>query len=44
MEGKLPPRALKLVREWASQHQGELLENWGLCRQHQQPNKVEPLD
>jgi hypothetical protein len=27
-EGKLPPRVLGLVIEWAELHQTELLENW----------------
>jgi hypothetical protein len=25
---KFPPRAAKLVKEWALEHQSELLENW----------------
>ena len=28
LEGDLPPKALSMVREWAEQHQGELLEIW----------------
>jgi hypothetical protein len=28
MIGRLPDRALRLVKEWAVQHQDELLENW----------------
>ncbi len=28
LAGSLPPRALRLVREWASLHQDELLANW----------------
>lgn len=28
IEGDLPPKALALVREWASQHQDELLSIW----------------
>jgi hypothetical protein len=28
IEGRLPRRAQSLVREWASQHQSELLEMW----------------
>lgn len=43
-KGSLPPKALALVIEWASQHQEELLENWDLCRNEKQPNKIEPLN
>lgn len=28
LEGDLPPKALALVREWAAQHQTELLKIW----------------
>lgn len=44
LEGKIPPRALGLVIEWASQDQEELLQNWELTRQNQRLNKIEPLE
>ena len=44
LEGKLPPRALGLVIEWASLHQDELLQNWNLALARQTPNKIEPLN
>jgi hypothetical protein len=28
MEGDLPPRALRLVKEWATHYQNELLHTW----------------
>ncbi len=28
LEGSLPNKAIKLVREWAKEHQQELLINW----------------
>lgn len=43
LEGRIAPRALGLVIEWATQHQAELLEDWELARQNQQPRKIEPL-
>lgn len=43
LEGRIAPRALGLVIEWASQHQDELLEDWELARTDQQPRKIEPL-
>ena len=41
--GRLPPRALALVLEWAQIHRSELLEAWNLCRLRQTPTKIEPL-
>lgn len=43
MEGELPPRALKLVQEWAMIHREELLKDWRLCREKAPPAKIEPL-
>ena len=44
LAGKLPPRVLGLVIEWASQHQEELLMDWELARQHQQLKDIKPLE
>ncbi len=44
MDGRLPRRALNLVLDWAELHRGELLENWSLCQQHQQPRSILPLE
>ncbi len=43
LAGELPPRASRLVAEWAGAHQGELRENWERARQHQPLQPVEPL-
>jgi len=43
LEGHLPPRALGLVIEWASQHKKELMQNWELAKNNQAPKKIEPL-
>jgi hypothetical protein len=43
LQGQLPSRALNLVQEGAMIHREELLEDWRLCRDNVQPNKVEPL-
>jgi hypothetical protein len=43
LEGLIPPRALGLVMEWASQRQKELLNNWNLARKNQPPKKIAPL-
>ena len=44
-EGKLPPRALSLVIEWASLHQQELEENWQTITNPKAPSfkKIAPL-
>jgi hypothetical protein len=41
--GYLPPRALGLVIEWASQHQAELLELWERATNYQPLYKLPPL-
>ena len=43
LEGRIPPRALGLVVEWASQHQDELMQDWELARNEQQPERIDPL-
>ena len=44
MEGSLPRRALGLVLDWAKQHQGELLNDWDLCQNMEQPVPIAPLE
>ncbi len=41
--GTLPRRAQELVLDWAELHQQELLEDWQLCMDKQQPNQIAPL-
>ena len=36
--------ALELVLDWAELHQEELLRDWDLCQQHQQPAEIAPLE
>ena len=43
LSGHLSPRALGLVIEWASVHQGELKRAWDQVMNHQMPSKIEPL-
>jgi hypothetical protein len=43
LEGRLPPRALGLVVEWAAQHGEELAANWQSARQDQPLRKIAPL-
>lgn len=44
LEGKLTPRALGLVIEWAGRHQDELENAWERARAHQPPGTIEPLE
>ena len=44
LQGRLSPRVLGMVIEWAIIHQNDLLENWQLARQHAPLQKVEPLE
>jgi hypothetical protein len=43
LKGSLPPRALAMTIEWASQRQAELLEQWQRARQQQPLQSIEPL-
>ncbi len=44
LDGNIPPRALKMVKEWASDHQKELMQGWDLAQSNQPPLKIKPLD
>jgi hypothetical protein len=41
--GSLPPRALRLVQDWAALHHDELLANWQRARGHESLEPIEPL-
>jgi len=42
--GRLPPRVVGLVIEWASLHQQELLANWERAQAQQVLRKIDPLE
>ncbi|MCW5316153.1 DUF4160 domain-containing protein [Nostoc sp. KVJ3] len=44
LEGELTPRLLKLVTEWATLHQAELIEDWELAKDNQTLQKISPLE
>lgn len=44
VEGQLPPRALKLIIEWAALHKKELLENWNRATTRSKLEKIKPLE
>ncbi|MCX7424067.1 MAG: DUF4160 domain-containing protein [Planctomycetia bacterium] len=43
LKGRLSPRALALVTEWAALRQTELLSAWDQRAAGQEPSKIEPL-
>lgn len=43
LAGELSRRDLALVREWASQHQDELLANWWRARRYEPLRRIAPL-
>ncbi len=44
LRGRLSPRMLGLVVEWASLHRNDLLADWDLARQQAELNKIDPLE
>lgn len=42
--GRLPPRVLGLVMEWAALHCDELMEDWELARQQTELRRIAPLE
>jgi hypothetical protein len=44
LQGRLSPRTLGLVMEWAALHQEELRENWALARAQAPLKKIAPLE
>ena len=43
IQGKLPPRVLGYVVEWAALHEQELLQCWEAARTDRPVGKIEPL-
>jgi hypothetical protein len=44
LAGKLAPRAMGLVIEWASKHQSELMDDWNLAGAQTELRKIDPLE
>jgi len=44
LRGRLPPRAMRLVREWAGIRYSELLENWSRARKGQDLVQIAPVE
>lgn len=43
IQGKLPPRAMGMVAEWASIHQEELIADWERAKNLEPLEKIAPL-
>jgi len=43
LEGNLPQAKMKLLQAWMVIHRDELVADWQLAAQGQQPYKIEPL-
>ncbi len=42
--GRLPPRVMGLVIEWAALHQQELLDDWRRAQAQEALRKIDPLE
>jgi hypothetical protein len=43
LEGRIPPAKMRLVSAWIEIHKDELMADWELAVNGQQPYKIEPL-
>ena len=43
MEGSLSPRHLRFIQVWIDIHKDELVANWDLCQNGEEPFRIEPL-
>ena len=44
IRGTMPPRARRLVLEWASIHQDELMASWDRAQRSETLGKIDPLE
>jgi len=43
LEGRLPRRAMRLIREWVDLHEEELSACWDRAVNHEPPGRIDPL-
>ena len=43
LDGEVPPRIRRLITEWATMYQGELMDNWHRARTRQEILPITPL-
>lgn len=41
--GSFPENGMRLLREWAALHRGELLDNWERARRGERLKRIKPL-
>ena len=44
ISGSMPRRVLNMVYEWLDLHKAELMQNWTLMSNDNQPNEIKPLE
>ncbi len=44
IDGKVPPRLQKLIKEWLALNQVEILTAWNIAQQQKIPKRVKPLE
>ena len=44
LAGRLPPKVIKLVQDWANRHKQELQEDWIKVQNHEIPKYIEGAD
>ena len=44
LEGKLPPRLVRLIQEWRRIHRNELESAWQVAQDYKTPKKIKPLE
>ena len=44
LAGRLPPRAMRLVREWRRKHEAELQRAWGEAQAFKAPKRIRGLE
>ena len=43
LAGELPPRQLHMVQVWVDLHRDELLADWELAKEGEEPFRIDPL-
>ena len=43
MQGEMPRRQLRLIQAWAELHQDELMANWQMAMNGEEPCRIQPL-
>ena len=44
LKGRLPPRALSLVKEWAAKYKDQLNQDWERAKKHEELKRIPGLE